>query len=151
MNLEQTMRLAEGMAFDEPLLIEGWVDKQDEHGKLIIYDDGNFQIAKSSETEPTYISLWNGGKCVGKMYVELIERGSKAGWIKISLIDIDKKYRGLGYGSKMYQALQKSYPNSKGIYSYIPDRMNNKEVPRIYNKMGGHIEDSDHAYIPFKK
>jgi ribosomal protein S18 acetylase RimI-like enzyme len=58
-------------------------------------------------------------------------------YLSIRSIEIDKRFRNMGYGTKLYKALFDFSSNDvKGIYSYLPNRVNKKEVPKIYNKLG---------------
>jgi len=130
----------------------------DEYGKMIVYDDGDFRIAIDDEYNARYITLWH------KVYKKNIESWVRCGYLDASLsrvpfrngkylsirsIEIDKKHRNLGYGMKLYKALfDFSGSEVKGIYSYLPNRVNKKEIPGIYKKLGA-VTDGDYQYIDF--
>lgn len=123
------------------------IDKTDEHGKKIVWEQGDYSIAVNSLPIPSYITLWYQGERMGSFYVDIINKSGEK-WYKVSSIHINNNHKGKGLGKKMYQVLL-SIPNEiKGIYSYLPDRSNKKQVPAIYNSLGGYVKDGDYAYIP---
>lgn len=130
----------------------------DKYGKCIVYDDGEYQISVDDENNATYIVLYH------KEYIKGEEKMIKCGYLSASInrynpfknylsinsIEIDPKHRNLGYGTKMYQALiDFSSENIKGIYSYLPNRINKKQIPKMYKKFKSVI-DGDYEYIEFK-
>ena len=111
----------------------------------------------NSPTNATYISLWfkeNEWVKVGSLYADISER--RFDWdtdfekyLKISSIEIKPEHRGKGFSTKMYDALiNYSNPKVKGLYSYLPDRVNKKQIPRIYNRYKTVIEN-DYQVILF--
>lgn len=125
--------------------IKIYEDYTDKYGKLIVYDEGDYKIAVSDNNNPTRISVWKEDKNIGNMYNQVTKyKGEK--YLKVSSIDIDKKYRGLGLGKELYRVALK-YTDTKGILSYLPDRINKNTVPSIYKSLGGVIEDGDYAII----
>lgn len=135
--------------------------RQDEHGKYIVYEDSEFAISVNDPNDATYIILWHNEKDklvnVGSMSVSKIRKGFEdfdiptSEFLKINQIEINKKFRGLGYGTKMYKILQDYSKDSiKGIVSYLPDRINKKEIPKIYRKFK-QVEDGDWHVILFDK
>lgn len=118
---------------------------EDEYGKAITYDDGNYKIAISDDINPTRISLWENNKNIGNLYTGGILKLDDLKLIKISSIEIDKKHRGNGLSKLMYKTLLKHILYD-GIVSYLPDRINKKQIPSIYKSLGGHIKD-DYAII----
>lgn len=110
----------------------------DQWGKLIVWENNYFKIAVSDLINPTRISLWN-DKNIGNLYLstgkyELV--GKK--YFKVSSIEIDKKFRGLGLSTELYK-IALEYINADGIISYLPDRINKKQIPNIYKRLGGEI------------
>ena len=123
------------------------INKTDEHGKKIVWEQGDYSISVNSLPIPSYITLWYKGERMGSFYVDLITKNGKK-WYKVSSVHINERHKGNGLGKKMYQVLL-SIPNEiEGIYSYLPDRSNKKQIPKIYNSLGGYVEDGDYAYIP---
>lgn len=123
------------------------INKTDEHGKKIVWEQGDYSIAVNSLPEPSYITLWYQGERMGSFYVDILNKSGKK-WYKVSSVHINQQHKGKGLGKKMYQVLL-SIPNDvEGIYSYLPDRSNKKQIPKIYSSLGGYVEDGDHAYIP---
>jgi ribosomal protein S18 acetylase RimI-like enzyme len=132
----------------------------DEHGKNIVYDDGSYRIAVDDDKDARYITLWHKEEVKGKEY--WAKRGYLDAWItkmnykdhngkylSIRSVEIEPKYRGRGYGKKLYKALfDFSGENVQGIFSYLPNRVNKKEIPKIYNKLGA-VTDNDYQFIEF--
>ena len=117
--------------------------------KNIIWDNTMFFIAVNSLNNPTYFTLWTDeNKKIGVLSLSLITK-PQTKWMKVDTVDIDSNYRGEGLGVELYRQALKVLPNEvDGIYSYLPNRSNTKQVPAIYKKLGGYIEDGDHAYLP---
>lgn len=131
----------------------------DEHGKNIVYDNGNYRIAVDNPQSARYITLWykkdeNKWVKVGVLDASITYRrfGKYDGdFLSIRSIEIDKKHRKLGLSTLMYKALiDFSDKNIIGIFSYLPDRVNKKEIPNIYSKFDA-VTDEDYQYIIFKK
>lgn len=121
--------------------------------KTILWTNGNFYIA-SGNSENTYLTLWtDDNKHIGTLSSTLITHRNKQTdklekRKKIDSVIIDKKYQGQSLGKQFYIELLKwSSDDIVGIYSYLPQRSNYKQVPNIYQRMNGYIVDGDHAYI----
>lgn len=129
----------------------------DEHSKNIVYDNGSYRIAVNDVNNANYITLWylnnNDWKKVGTLDastndINVKDRNGK--YLSIRTVDIDKKHRGLGYGYKLYKALfDFSNDDIKGIYSYLPNRANKKQVPKIYKRFGSD-NNEDYDFIDFE-
>lgn len=127
----------------------------DEHGKFIVYDDGNFYIAVNDEKKANYVTLWKHGVkgVIGTLEANESkmlpkEYSAKGKFLSIRLIDIHMKYRGNRMANKMYQALLKySGDDIVGIFSYLPQRRNKTQVPRIYRKYKTNIVDGDYEIL----
>jgi hypothetical protein len=128
----------------------------DEHGKNIVYEYGDYRIAVNNPKDAEYITLWykekeNKWKKCGYLETSTINNGGKK-FLKINMIHIDTPHRGKGYSNKLYQALiDFSNDEISGIYSYLPNRSNHKQVPKIYKKYGAKTVDGDHQFIYFKE
>jgi hypothetical protein len=149
----------------------GSVRPFDDGNKLVVFSTYRnyepYKIAVNDINNADYITLWktdtNTGKDkkVGALKLEDTTIGrnsffsnSQISWLnntdflKVSYIEIDKSSRGLGLGLEMYKvALKYSADNIKGIKSYLPDRVNKRQIPKIYKALNGKIEDNDYAYI----
>jgi len=128
----------------------------DEHGKNIVYEYDDYRIAVNNPKDAEYITLWykekeNKWKKCGYLQTSTINNSGKK-FLKIDIIHIDPSHRGKGYGNKLYQALiDFSNEDISGIYSYLPNRSNHKQVPKIYKKYGAKTVDGDHQFIYFKE
>jgi predicted GNAT family N-acyltransferase len=120
--------------------------------KNIIWDNGLFFIAVNNTSNPTYFTIWTDeNKKIGVLALSPITKKQEK-WMKVDTVDIDSKYRGNGLGVEVYrQALNVLPDDVKGIYSYLPNRSNTKQVPKIYKKLGGYVKDGDHAFLPKPK
>jgi len=131
----------------------------DEYGKNIVYEYGDYRIAVDDPEDARYITLWyNNGKKwerVGfldawKTDMSFKDRNGK--YLSIKNINIDTKHRGKGYGEKMYITLiDFSSNDTKGIFSYLPNRSNKKQVPSIYRSLGSDKSENDYQFIDFVK
>ena len=116
--------------------------------KTILWDNGEFYIA-TGRSDNTYLTLWDrNNKQKGAIDASIINKKDYGKRAKINLVRIDSGNRGSGLGQILYKVMLEWLPiDVKGIYSYLPDRSNKKQVPNIYNKLGGYVVDDDHAYI----
>ena len=107
--------------------------------------DGLFAITVNNPVNPSCVTLFLEGKAVARLLShEMTRKGEQ--WMRIEGIEIPTKYRGRGFGKQMYRVLL-DHIKTKGIASYLPDRTNKKQVPKIYKALGG-VVDGDWAYIP---
>lgn len=125
-----------------------WQDK-----KILWHNAYGYRIA-SGNRDNTFLTIWTeDNKKVGELHASVINKkhpkhGNIERRAKISMVNIDPKHRGQHLGSALYQTLLAHLANDvAGIYSYLPDRSNRKQVPRIYARLHGYIVDEDHAYI----
>lgn len=131
---------------------------EDEHGKLITYDDGTYRIAVDDDTDAQYITLWYNTKDkwtkVGYLDAwksKMSFKDREGTYLSIRSIEIDKKHQGKGFGRKLYQTLFKYKSGDvKGIYSYLPNRVNKRQIPKLYKSFGA-VEDGDYQFIDFKE
>lgn len=116
--------------------------------KVAIWSNGGYFIAVNSLEAPTYISLWTEDNIkVGCLSVAPTSRRGQA-WLKVGSVFIERRHRGQGLAAQLYRQLLNHAPgNIAGLYSYLPDRTNKRQVPAIYQRLGGIVIDSDHAYI----
>ncbi|MDR0768787.1 MAG: hypothetical protein LBE71_02625 [Dysgonamonadaceae bacterium] len=117
--------------------------RTDEHGKRIVWENDGYFISATDENVP-HIKLWEKktGKNVGVLYASLNNFDVPTDFIHIDKVEIDSKHRGKGLAGEMYHALiDFSGDKVKGIASYLPQRSNKKQVPRIWERLGGIMED----------
>lgn len=129
--------------------------RNDEYGKNIVWENGDYYIAVDSEEDAKYISLWYDNKKIGFLTaqkgINRIDGISPDDILLVGKVEIDKKHRGNGLSKPMYKALiDFSANNIKAIASYLPDRVNKKQVPNIWNSLGGKTEN-DYDYIRFRE
>jgi len=118
--------------------------------KNVVYSTRDYKIAVDNVNNARYITLW----FVNSLYDLDVKVGSLAlyktedDFLKVSEIDIQKSHRGKGMATKMYlMALKYSADNIKGIKSYLPDRVNKRQIPKIYKALNAKNGDDDYAYI----
>jgi len=121
----------------------------DDGNKLVVYQTKDYKISVDDINNAKYISLW----FVNPLFDLDVKVGHLAlsktedGFLKVQEIDIQKQHRGKGFSTLMYlMALKYSSENIKGIKSYLPDRVNKRQVPKIYKKLNGK-NIGDWAYI----
>jgi len=127
----------------------------DNHGKNIVYDDDIYKISVDDVDDATYVILWYNNQRVGTLSVSktnINDNGRNGKYLSIRSIEIDSKHRNKGYGTKMYKALfDFSNRDIKGLVSYLPNRSNKKQVPKIYKKFdGSSTKETDYQFIDFK-
>lgn len=131
---------------NKPTIHESTTDRpftQDEYGKNIVFDNDEYKISVNDPHDASYIALWHAGKAVGKMYLGHGRTSNTKGYSTIRSVDIDKKHQGQGMGKQMYKtAMTYIHDKYKGIGSEQPDRVNKKQVPAIFRRMGGKFHES---------
>jgi 8-oxo-dGTP pyrophosphatase MutT (NUDIX family) len=119
----------------------------DDGNKLVVFSQYRnytpYKIAVDNINDADYITLWKTDIDTGKDKkvgaLKLNEMSDN--FLKVSEIGIDKGSQGLGLGLEMYKvALKYSSDKIKGIRSYLPDRSNKKQVPKIYKKLNSVVE-----------
>ncbi|MDR1122017.1 MAG: hypothetical protein LBM08_14020, partial [Dysgonamonadaceae bacterium] len=126
--------------------------RTDENGRQIAWENDSYFISLSHGDKQHYsVALWdksNGAK-VGELYGTLDNKDVPKGYISVENVKIDARHRGQGLSVEMYQALiDFSDEDVKGISSYLPDRINKVQVPRIWKKFGG-MTEGDYDNIRF--
>lgn len=107
------------------------------NGKNVVWSNGEYFIALDSEKDPSYVTLWtHDNKRVG--FLSTRSHPGKRDYVGISSVSVDPKHRGKRLGKQMYRVLLQFLPKHfKGISSYLPDRYNRRQVPRIWKSLGG--------------
>jgi len=131
---------------------------QDDFGNDVVYTKGDYKIIVNNLISPTHITLWydnyKGWEKVGALTVHISERRFSFDkdfekYYKVSEIEIKKEHRNKGFGKIMYDILiEMRGDNIKGLYSYLPDRVNKTQIPSIY-KHYKTIIDNDNEIIIF--
>ncbi len=135
-----------------------YITTNDEFGNYMVYKKGDYKILVNSSESPTHITLWynnyKGWEKVGALTVNVSERrfnfdSDFEKYYKVSEIEIEKEHRGKGFGKLMYDILiDMRGKNIKGLYSYLPDRVNKTQIPKIYKHYKTIIEN-DYEIILF--
>ena len=119
---------------------------KDEYGKNIVYDSGTYRISVDSPSDAERVILWylkngkwqKGGVLSARkseLFNNFLDRNGY--YLSIESINIDSQHRGMGHAKRMYRALADfSSPQVKGIFSYLPNRSNKKQIPKIYKSFG---------------
>jgi len=135
--------------FDEGGNVNGYSGIKSDGNKNVVYSTKDYKIAVDNVNNARYITLW----FVNSLFELDVKVGSLAlyktedDFLKVQEIDIQKSHRGKGMATKMYlMALKYSADNIKGIKSYLPDRVNKRQIPKIYKRLNGKIK-GDWAYI----
>lgn len=125
----------------------------DDGNKFVVFNQYRnytpYKIAVDDVNNAEYITLWKTDTDTGedkKMgYLRLNNSGDD--FLSVSETSIDKGSKGLGLGLLMYKvALKYSSDKIKGIKSYLPDRTNKKQIPKIYKKLNS-VKDGDYEFI----
>jgi DNA polymerase III sliding clamp (beta) subunit (PCNA family)/GNAT superfamily N-acetyltransferase len=125
----------------------------DDGNKYVVFNEfrnyNPYKIAVNDVNNADYITLWktdmNTGKDEKVGALKLNETSD--GFLSVSEIGIDAGSKGLGLGLEMYKvALKYSSDKIKGIKSYLPNRTNKKQIPKIYKKLNS-VEDGDYEFI----
>jgi len=112
-------------------------------GKIIIWDNSIYSISVNDISDATFIALWYDGKRVGAL--ELVN--TSLDYIKVSNVSIQKKHRGMGLSRQLFRlALIFIDANKKGLCSYLPDRYNKKQIPKLYKRFNSFV-NGDFEYI----
>ena len=135
---------------------------EDEYGKNIVYSRwGEYRIAVDNPKSVSYITLWwldTKNKWVKVGFLQARETNIKTNgrngiYLNVSNVHIEPKHRKKGLGYEMFKVLiDFSDDYIKGIVSYLPNRSNKKQIPKIYKKFGSFVEkDTDYQFIDFEK
>jgi len=121
-------------------------------GKHIVWEKDNFKIAVNTIDHPNYYTVWtDDNKQIGHMSLRPV-RKKKSKWMYIESVEIDRKYRNQGLGMDLYRVvLQTIDPEYLGLYSYLPNVANKKQVPAIHRRLGGVVADGDEMFISRKQ
>lgn len=122
--------------------------------KTILWHNAQGYRIASGNAEHNYLTLWtDDNQCVGSLNSSVIKKrhpgsGENENRAKINSVTINPKHRGVRLGEQLFRVLLEWLPvYVNGVYSYLPDRSNRKQIPKIYQRLGGYILDGDHAFI----
>jgi len=140
---------------------------KDENGNNIVFEKGDYRISINNPNNATLSTLWHKETVKGKDYwakrgvlrANVADRrfyGDKdfLDYLKISEVEIEKEHRGQKLGYQLYKAvIDFRGDNIVGMFSYTPSRINKKEVPSIWKRLGGKeaIGEADYQLIRFDK
>lgn len=107
--------------------------------KNIVLDIGGYRIAVDDPQYATFVTAWaEEGNKVGEMSTRQSPDAVSKDHLNVGKVEILPRHRGKGIGGAMYRALLDNLaPKWKGISSYTPDRINNRRVPAILQRLGG--------------
>lgn len=130
---------------------ESYLDtvRVDSHGKNIVWEDtvSGLYVSVDNITNATYIGLWNSDGKIGSLSLVGERYYNNRIYRKVDYIEINRRYRGGGYGNLLYEiGLKYLREDIDGIYSYLPDRSNKSQAPRIYKRFNSWVE-GDYEYI----
>jgi hypothetical protein len=136
-----------------------YIGSKDEFGNDVVYNRGDYKILVNSLDAPTHITLWydnyKGWEKVGALTVHVSERrfsfdNDFEKYYRVSEIEIKKEHRNKGFGKIMYDILiEMRSKDIKGLYSYLPDRVNKTQIPSIYKHYNNIVIDNDNEIILF--
>lgn len=146
-DLIYTLQLFLDISEEDELFIENeYINETDVDKKVWSLSD--YSLYVDSLTDATRITLFKDDTKIGSLTTEGSYTNKYGKWLKVSLADIIKSYRGLGLGKQLYTTLLKYCSDEyKGIASHLKARYNETQIPKIYQSLGGYIE-KDFAFIP---
>jgi ribosomal protein S18 acetylase RimI-like enzyme len=125
----------------------------DDGNKLVVFNEyrnyNPYKIAVDDVNDANYITLWKTDTNTGKdkKVGSLKLNQTPDGFLSVSEISIDRNSKGLGLGLEMYMvALKYSSNKIKGIKSYLPNRSNKRQIPKIYRKLNS-VKKGDYEFI----
>lgn len=111
----------------------------DEHGKQIVWENDDFFIVANDLENATYLSLWDKSKQanIGDLHISPGKEPETVGYAVVSSVYVISGYRGRGLGKELYrQAARFVNRKYKGLASEDNQRENQKQVPRIWKRLG---------------
>jgi hypothetical protein len=128
----------------------------DDGNKLVVFNEyrnyNPYKIAVDDVNDANYITLWKTDTNTGKdkKVGSLKLNQTPDDFLSVSEISIDRNSKALGLGLEMYKiALKYSSNKIKGIKSYLPNRSNKRQIPKIYRKLNS-VKEGDWDII-YKK
>lgn len=121
------------------------------NSKTIVWTNGTYAISVDDIDDARYVAVWTAdNKCAGKLTTT---GGTLRGeYLGISMASLDPKHRGKRLGYLMYLCLLKYLGTKwKGISTYLPDQVNTKQVPKIWNRLGAYNPDGNLDYLVVDK
>lgn len=114
------------------------------NGKYIVGMSGDYRIAVDDPDDATFVSAWTAdNRKVGSISTRRTPDRVGREYLGISLAEVAKKHQGNGLAKLMFRALLRHLaPRWKGVASYLPDQVNQKQIPAIFTKLGGREMDS---------
>lgn len=146
MDIRQIINILEdtGNALDQKTPFE-W------NSKTIVWTNGAYAISVDDMDDARYVAVWTAdNKCVGKLTTT---GGTLRGeYLGIGGVSLAPKHRGQRLGYLMYLCLLKYLGTKwKGISTYLPNQVNKKQVPKIWNRLGAYNPDGNLDYLVVDK
>lgn len=122
-------------------------------GAITVFESGQYRITINKRKEPTHIVLFYQDEKVGVLNCHISDQrfdfcGNETyKFYGVSYVEINKEHRNKGFGKKLYQILQEYRGDVKGLISHLPDRVNKKQIPKIYKNFKTIIEGDNHIII----
>jgi RNA:NAD 2'-phosphotransferase (TPT1/KptA family) len=111
-------------------------------GKNVVGYARGYRIAVDDPGDAAYVTAWTEDNRKVGVLATRNEPASSAlqEYLGVAKVEVDKKHRGSGIAFAMYRALLAYMgPRYKGIKSYLPDRANKRQVPKIWKRLGGYV------------
>lgn len=133
------------MKFKQWIMTEELISSlpRDDSGSPIAWEEDNYRIIiyNTSNYFNTYLmhnqKPW---KQIGSLKTKISTKkinGDKIKYAEVSSISLHKEHQNKGFGTKLYKTLLKYLPDDiVGIGSNLQYRINKKEIPKIYEKLG---------------
>jgi len=140
-NPREILKMIRGNVSDMPRTIL----REDEFGKQIVWENDEYLVAINDADSVTFISLWSKGnnKKVGELHLGTGRNRATKDYAVVRNIEIDKAHRNKGLAKELYKvALRFADEKFKGIGGENEQRINQKQIPRVYQSLGGReLED----------
>ena len=123
----------------------------DEHGKNIVWREGDFSIAVDDPEDAAYVTLWKNGVRgkVGSLRLTPGRENETRGYASVANVEVMPQFRKRGLGGQLYQqAVHFLGERFKGLASENADRANKRQVPAIWRALGAQETEAGHYLLP---
>lgn len=114
-----------------------------------VWSSNDYSISVDDIDDANTATAWFNGKNIG----QLTTRGKVPDpffneYILADKIEILRQHRNKGIGTELFRQLLKHLSNKyKGIIVYLPDVVNKKQIPTIFDKLDAKIINDDYIII----